>query len=381
MHHTVHSIVTVLGQLGQVWPDAPSVQAALGCPWSAQHRRSWRALLRQAYSRETLTVGYAIFGRNLELADLGRIAPYTREFAARAQEAPALAPLLGAFAKVGVAPPQDYAAIRQGALARGLRPAAWKWLCHQSAASVRKLFAFGWTHEAVFWANLLAASRPHLPLSEAWLEPGRPFQTGLLYEQLTNCASAELQATRTLQLERLIRLVPATPSAQALAELETLTAELHLGHIDPEAGLTVQRNSTWRGLLERHRRKMDGRLALANEVAKAKGAKEQTWDALFGQFQFGGVTVAELTSNFELVREGVLLSHCVGDGQYLSGCLSGAHVIASVVAPSAQRATLQLRRNPANGQFTIGQLAGQGNSRVPQMFWTAARKLQAQLNS
>ncbi len=380
MPQSLQSLVESLGELGQVWPDSASVRATLGCGWSPTQRSTWKQLLRQAYSRQALTAGYAIFGRDLQIVELARLSVHAQAYLERVREAPALAPMLNSFVKVGVAPPADYAGLRQGALDRGLLPTAWKWLYRQPVAVVRKLFAFGWTPEAIFWTNLLAKARADQPWSELWLEPGRPYQMGLLYEQVSASACPQYVADKSLQLERLLRLMPAAPTVQTLQEFETLTAELHLGFRNPQWTLAVQRNSSWKGLLERQRRHHDERLARAAVFASVKAGGDCHWEAQFGSFESNGVKVTELTSNAELVNEGALLSHCVGDGAYVEGCLSGTHLIASLQAPSAQRATLQMRRNDATGRFNIGQLAGQGNSRVPQVFWHAARALQQQLN-
>lgn len=374
-----YPFIEKLGHLGQVWPDAASAHAALGHPLEAAQRKLWARLVRQAYSPAALRAGLAIFGRDLTLQELAGLQTQSQPYLARIQESRSLAPLLAPFVKVGVSSPQDYAGLRTAGLARGLAPSSWKWLCRQSPCVVRKLFTFGWTPEAVFWTNVLAKARAHRPLAAAWLEAGRPYMLGQHFEQLDT--RAPRAAAQALVLERFLRLVPEHPTADAMVVYEAIAVALQAGSTSPVGALSVQSNSTWKGLQERIRRKEDERLALAQALKAAQQGADTRWRAVFGSCEMQGVHIRELTSNEELREEGLVLDHCVGNGQYLAGCLTGQHVIASLELPvTRQRATLQLRSKPGTRGYIIGQLAGPGNSRVPQSFWRAARELQAQLS-
>ncbi len=377
----INQLVDTLGSLGQVWPDSASLLSVLVRRPSPYERQQWRQLLRAAYGKPALSAGYAIFGRDLGLRELANLQAHQEAYRARVKESASLAPLLAAFVKVGVAPPSDYGVLRTGALARGLTPAAWKWLSRQRPSLVRALFAFGWTPEFIFWTNLLARARAQEPLSSRWLEAGRPYMLGQHWEHLSSLAQdGKVYQDRLLNLERFLRLLPSQTSAELLVEYELLAAALHMGFLSPRAELRVEPKSTWNGLLNRLRKLEAERLALAERVHAARAGEDVSWRAHFGEFESNGVAIKELTSNADLVREGVSLSHCVGDGQYVQGCLTGQHVIASLqLQATNQRATLQLRHVPRQG-YVIGQLAGPSNSRVPQVFWRAARDLQASLS-
>lgn len=364
------TVIETLGGLDQVWPDAPSVRARLGRNWSVSERLAWRELVHKCYGRQALRAGQAIFGRDLRLTELGQLSSFAADYLRRVQESPSLAPALASFVKVGAAAPADYKCIREDALKLGLEPGAWRWLSHQAGSVTRKLLFFGWTQEAIFWTNLLSKALGPRRLCEGWLEAGRVYGLGPLY----SAWAMQPQKDAALALERLLRLLPLTPSPERLAQLETLGSAML-------RGLTPARNSSWEGLLERVRRQEQARLRQAERELSTK--LEQTvqhrWPACFGRYETQGVIFDELTSNRDLVREGVQMSHCVGEGAYLEGCLSGKHLVARVSSAQA-RATVQLRRTAGN-RWMIAQLAGVRNARVPQHLWQAAQALQAHLAS
>lgn len=375
-----YQLIEKFGALGQVWPDAESTRAALERLPTMEERFSWRKLVHKTFDREALRAGFAIFGRDLTLEDLGRLEPFASQYVSRVRENMSIAPMLAPFVKLGGPPPADISGVRRGVLARGLTVQGWKWLCRQRPGVVRKLLAFGWTPESIFWTNVLSKARAAELLSANWLEAGRPYLMGQHYEHREAVGHDSVQ--HALVLERFLRVLPPAPGLEDLPAYVAIVTALHVNSLDSKWQLQVQRNSTWKGLANQARRLEAARMALAAEVRAGKEGADVTWRPVFGDCETEGVQIRELTSNLELRQEGVVQNHCVGDGPYLEGCLTGQHIIASLALPATrQRATLQLRRLPAGRGFVIGQLAGAGNSRVPQTFWRAARALQARLSS
>lgn len=374
----MEELVRALGELGLVWPDRVSVQVKLGRQPSVIERQTWQALLRQGYGETALKLGWAIFGRNLELRHLAVLAENSGVWVEAVEKSRALAPLLAPFVLIGRPAVSDIGVLRADLLERGLKPSAWKWLCAQHPHVVRKLLAYGWTEECIFWLNLLSRALPSRQLHSMWLESGRPYESAALCGSLKAAADNTEGAQACLELERLMRLLPCRPDAQTLAQYTCILNAMLLGRQNAKWRLTVQTNSTWKGLLERIRRFDDERIAQAKAVRAAE-KEDVAWSPTFTLFESAGIKVVELLSKTDLISEGAALSHCVGDGGYLADCVKGNHVIASMYEPlSRTRATLQLRRKVEGGWY-IAQLAGIGNTRVPRVFWNSAQALQEKL--
>ena len=376
----LRSLVSKIGELACVWPDHVSVAATLGRPWQPAEAAAWRRLVEERYSRQALKAGYALFGRSLRLEDLAHIAQEPDRWLSRAQEASGLAPLLGPFVKVRTTAPDNLAALREGALRRGLTPAAWKWLRRQHPSTTAKLFAFGFTVESVWWTNLLSEAQPDVRISSRWLEEGRPYLAQPLYEHVRAAAQLEAAKAERLNLTRFFRLLPVQCDPRALGEYELLATGMLLGLRDSRYRLSVGSGRTWLTLLRQLRRFADERENLARAKAALQDAvaagQVLSWPPLLGSGQHLGLEFHELCSSTALEQEGVLMAHCVGDGAYTVDCQLGHQAILSLREPvTGTRATLQLRR--LNGRWTLGQLAGTGNTRVPQVFWKVARVLAA----
>ena len=379
MDNNLHTLVRVLGQLGLVWPDRTSVTASLGRNWTSAEHIAWALLVRRTFSQEALKVGYALFGRQLQLDDLGHLAHEPQAWAARASEAAGFAPLLAPFVRVRTTAPADLAGLRHGALRRGLAPSAWKWLRRQRAAAVAKLFAFGWTPECIWWANLLSRALPHRQLDPRWLELGRPYLLQRHYEFAASDNELHAASAQALNLERFLRLLPQQCDAKSLVEYEMLSAGILVGLQDARYGLCANPGRTWSSMLQTLRRHNDTRTAMALREAKTQDLLEQghavSWEPVVGSLTHRGVHVRELCSHAELLHEGILMAHCVGNGTYTPGCASGAQSIFSLSEPlTGSRATLQLRRDGHN-TWRITQLGGPGNCAVPSLFWRVAREL------
>jgi hypothetical protein len=370
-----------LGELGLIWPDAASAHVSLGTPLTPHDRHRWQGLLRHAYGSPALLVGHAIFGRDLELSDLPAIQAGLPGWQRRVQECRSLAPLLGTFVRTGLPAPANYQLLRDGALRKGLTPSAWKWLCRQPPATVRKLLALGWNAEAVFWLNLLSKAYKDRPTPLWLLEAGRPYLFGAHYNLLQGWAEHNV-AQEHLNLERFFRLVPMQDYPELRAQFEALSAALMVSMQSPRWAIQVKPGMTWKSLLERVRRmnQLRAQEALAAAQLEAKKREDLRWEPYVGSFTHAGVSAKELVSNAELALEGGVMSHCVGDGAYLQDCATGSQALFSLTEPmTGARATLQLRFNAAIRHWYIAQLAGFGNSAVPRMFWNAARALQARM--
>lgn len=375
---TLEHLVKTLASSGLAWPDGPTVSVLLGRPWTRQERRAWCSLLERTYGRTTLAVGWAIFGQEATLDALAKLQPYAADWRVRITESPSLAPVFGPFVKLGLPPPDNMHGLMVDLKVKGLSTAGWKWLCRQSRSVVRKLTAFGWTAEALFWVNLLAKAQPN-GLSSRWLEAGRPYALGGHYAAL-QWSHAEAQVDATLQLERFLRQVPAQADEKSLWDYELVSAGLLLSRQSERWTIRFERNTSWAKVLEQLRRQQDERLKLA---ANTTSSDEEvlTWQPRIGSMTLCGVQVRELTDSLSLVREGLVQDHCVGNGLYAQGCVRGEHIIAALEEPtSGLRATLQLRApDVPSAPWLVGQLAGLGNGRVPQFFWKATRALQEQL--
>lgn len=371
--------VLALAEAGQVWPDGPTIRHLLGRPWTSEERTGWFRLLRRSYGVEALRAAWSVLGRDALLVDLHKLQPLAADWLRRISEGPTLAPLLAAHLKVAGAPPPDFKVIKDGLTRRGLTPATWKWLCRQHRRTVRTLCALGWSQEAIFWCNVLARAKPTTQLHPGWLEAGRPYLLANHYHsvaaQTPDGADAE-----TLQLERLLRLVPAVPDEKSLREYEGIAAARMAGLYDPQWELRFEPGNTWKSLLERLRRLNDARLKLAEKV-ELNPEDNLTWEPVLGTLNVGGVQARELTSVEDLMKEGLIQSHCVGNGAYTSGCLDGTHIVMGLEdAATGLRATLQLvNHGHAGSQWVVGQLAGIGNSHVPQFFWKVTRDIQQRL--
>lgn len=376
----MESLVKAFAEMGLVWPDTVSAQASLGRRAEPGELRAWRELLNQAYGRRVLRAGWAIFGRQLTLKHAEVLAKNIGAWEVAIEKSRSLAPLLATFVRLERPHLSDVGAIRADLLVRGLKPAAWKWLCHQHPLVVRKLLCFGWTPECLFWLNVLSQAHQGRTLHSSWLEEGRPFDSSALYERAQANVGKGRTAKYTLELERLFKLLPSQATHQALAEYSAIVNAYLLGCRDSRWKLGIQVNSTWKGLLEKIRRFEVNRLNAAQAAQAARLAEDPqhliAWSPHFETFKAGTVQVVELLSHTDLVSEGIALSHCVGDGAYLGGCLSGEHIIASMQESlSRTRATLQLRKSSSLDKWVIAQLAGVGNARVPEVFWRAAHAL------
>jgi hypothetical protein len=359
------------GELDYAWPDRTSLVVLFGAV--PPYRKQWSTLLRQTYGARVLTLGHRLFGRQLPLAALPAIARQQDALAARLAESAALAPLLVPFVQMDAAIPRDFAAIRTPALAKGLAPAGWRWLTHQSPGAVRALLRFGWNDEAVYWMNFLARCRPQAPLAGRWFEPGRLFGTQRFTQQLAGWSGATRKEADAA-LERYFRMLPAEASLPVLADHERVLGELFVMFQDRDFSL-IKPQQSWQGLLRKVRSREEERRLKALELAAARAkGKERTWPALFGQREVQGVAVTELTSEAALIEEGVLMAHCVGDGAYTSLCAEGSCVVLRLEhKATSARATLQLSRY--GEQWRIGQLAGPANASVPAVFWTCAKSV------
>lgn len=377
----MESLVKAFAEMGLVWPDPVSAQASLGRRAEPGEFRAWRALLSQAYGRRVLRAGWAIFGRQLTLKHAEVLAKNIGAWEVAIEKSRSLAPLLTTFVRLERPPLSDVGAIRADLLVRGLKPAAWKWLCHQHPLVVRKLLCFGWTPECLFWLNVLSQAQQGRTLHSSWLEEGRPFDSSALYLRAQANIGKGRTAKYTLELERLLKLLPYQATHQALAEYSAIVNAYLLGCRDSRWKLEIQVNSTWKGLLEKIRRFEENRLNAARAARLAEDKQNLlAWPARFETFKAGTVQVVELLSHTDLVSEGVALAHCVGDGAYLGGCLSGEHIIASMQESlSRTRATLQLRKSSSQDKWVIAQLAGVGNTRVSEVFWRAAHALREAL--
>lgn len=383
---STHELVRQLGALGLVWPDRVSVASAKGGLLEPEQRAIWQRVVRKAYGVSALKAGFAMFGRGLALADLAHISNEALQWQARVTEGAGLAPLIAPLVKMRQAPPASYQGLRANALALGLTSLGWKWLCRQRPALVAKLFAFGWTAEAIWWVNLLAKARGSDSLSASWLESGRPYLQQGTYEWVACCPPGNARHAADLYVERFFRLVPSEATAQHLAEFELVTSAVLAGLRTRKNRVSVAPGRTWPNVLETVRRVNQAREARAQQLALERAAtlalqeqaRDTAWKAQIGSGQLQQVMVTELLTERDLVNEGCLMDHCVGNGGYLASCATGQHLVMSLKEPITNaRATLQLVKSASKSPWHIGQLAGPANSTVPQVFWKVARSLAA----
>jgi len=252
----------------------------------------------------------------------------------------------------------------------------------QKPAIVTKLFQMGFTPEAVWWCNTLATALDETEktgrhaLNSRWLEAGRLYQGAALYElALVESSKAPVLPT---EIVRLVRLLPQESDMQALTEYEMLCAELTSSHRGGGHWLAVNTKSTWGSLLRKVRERRAARFEAAELVlalrAELPKEKNPTWAGLFGHGRHRGIEVRELLSTAQLQAEGVLMEHCVGNDSFVKNCSTGHQAIFSLKEPITDtRATLQLKQDTRG--WVIVQLAGPGNTVVPQIFWRVARAL------
>lgn len=365
--------ISALAELGWVWPDRVGVAHAVGCAHQAgAARRAWRQVVSAVFSNQALKLGWMLCGKQLTVAQLQSLQQDLHQWAARIEEAQGLAPLLAQRLSFELPPPPDLKGLREQMLERGLNPVTWRWLRQQNARVTERLFAFGVSPESVWWANVLcAARRTGEPLALPWLENGRLRYGAALYRFYQ--ANPGHQPWIQTGVERLVRVLP-EPTAQHLLEWEMLVHHISrkLGTVQGEAW--IARNVTWRSI---HRQAVAEELERRNAALSklpAPAETDATWPALTGEVQLQGVQLKELTCERELVEEGVLMSHCVGNGTYVHDCLKGTQAIFRLQEPVlGSLATLQVRRD--DHRWRIGQLSGPGNTPVPQLFWQAAQAL------
>lgn len=369
--------ISALAELAWVWPDRVGVANALHCAQQAgPARRAWREVVRAVFPRQALSVGLQLCGRQLTVAQLQYLQQDLPRWEERAAEAAGLAPLLSQRLSFGLPPPADLKGLREQMVQRGLSPAAWRWLRQQPARLTERLFAFGATPESVWWANVLCAARRGLAgIPLAWVENGRLRHGAALFRFYQ--ANPEHRAWIQTGVERLARILP-EPSAQHLLEWETLAHHVtrKLGASQGEAW--IARNVSWASLRRQAHEEQQERIRAAQAQAPVLTAANASWPAMAGELELQGVRLKELTCEQELIQEGVLMSHCVGNGTYVHDCVAGAQAIFRLQEPFlGGMATLQVRRD--ENRWRIGQLAGPGNTPVPQLFWKAAQALLAHL--
>jgi hypothetical protein len=379
----METLVAKWGALNLVWPDRASATAALGRVPTYEERNLWKKLVKKTYGRSALKAGFLVFGRSLSLDEVAYIAKDPASWIQRSQEGKGLAPLLSPFVRVRQPAPQNFKTLRDGALNRGLTSLGWKWLCRQRPKTVEKLFAFGWTQEAIWWTNLLSKAITDKPMNPLWVENGRAYLQQSLYEILQHTVCPAERHQLALQIERLFRLVPAVADPKTMAEYEFISYAFLAGVRAPELQLSVAPGRHWTNLLLSVRRQNDKRAAMALELARdaaqtdsgGGSSVDASWPLRIGSGVLENIEVQELTHSSALEAEGASMTHCVGNGCYLQGCISGSHAVFSLREPiSGMRSTLQLMLGDTEG-FRIGQLAGPANVQVPQIFWKVARAL------
>ena len=381
MTHALEHFVITVGEFGYAWPDRTTLLSLLDGP--SPPRRQWHQLLHRAYGRDALSTGAALFGRDLKLNALPYLQANAHAIVQRIKESPGLAALLQPFVKVGTPVPADFSVIREPALQRGLTPQAWRWLSHQSAATVRKLFAFGWTEEAIFWANLFAEAQAptrHARLSSDWLEAGRPYGMHRFVPLMAGWRDAARQQGRE-QLVRYCRLLPCRPRPEDVMQHEGIGVELFLA-LQSQGFDLLKQGQTWRGLWRKVEANRALRVVEAQTLAaeRSKG-KFRVWTPLLGGIVLRKIDVKELASEHLLIQEGVEMRHCVGGGHYAEECSRGECVVFSLThSVSGAKATLQLVRNPNKPEWRIGQLAGAGNARPSAIFWEVAKDLRTHVH-
>lgn len=367
---TFEEYVLRCGEFGYVWPDRLSLEALLDGPALA-HRKSWRNLLRQVYGVEALTLGYVVFGRQLKLRHLELLSSNLAQTRARVHESASLAPLLAPFILVGRGLAENYGTLRDGLLRRGLTPAGWRWLSHQSAATVRQLFRFGASDEAIFWTNVLCKALPQRTLSSDWIESGRPWQTGRFLPLLSGWQE-DSRTKAVQQLERYFRALPGKADPQVRIEHELVLGELYRGFQHGEFDL-IQPKQTWPNLLRKLRELQHRREEAALAAQTVAPTTNVSWEPLLEPQVFNGVTVVELCSQSALLREGLSMAHCVGNGSYAVSCKAGSSAIFCLTHESTgSRATLELTRASRSTAWRLSQLSGVGNSRPSALFWSVA---------
>lgn len=359
---------------GYAWPE-PNCSALNNNPEYAELNRTWRLLLRKTYGPKALRIGYAIFNRALRLEHLGYIQTHAEALAHRLAEAPHLAALLTPFVRVEAPVPSDYAVIRTPMLSRGLTPAGWRWLCHQSRESVGLLLAFGWTEELVTWLNLLARALPGTRIHPGWLEAGRPYGLGRVLQLMTGWSLGS-KVPALAQLERYLRLMPSRPDAELIVQHEMMSAELYVRLRNADFTFLAP-NQGWKGLTEKVRREHEFRRQKAKAEAETRlSGKSLEWSPVLGEQYVQGIKALELHTEISLVSEGIEMAHCVGDGYYTLQCMAGTSAIFRLSHPElGTTATLQMSREDASAPWRIAQLAGPGNARPMRIFWEAAHAI------
>lgn len=375
--------INKIRQTGYLWPgvDAVADLMDLHDKSALRHQiRRYFSELRQRYGRETLKLVFALHGTQATFAHLDEVRAHQDALACRLAETPNLLPLFGralAFARV----PADVSGYRQHALRLGLTPAGWRWLTHQSRTTARKLTRPGLTPRVIAWLNLLA--KVGEPLPPRLLDDSGLLCLGDIEDQVIGTLSHPLRyaaAERSVVL--FLRLTLTTYQQRARAgTLQTFWHEYQLLAWELIRALRqnrplLQPGSTWASALRRQHLAMEQRLFEARQQAEnaelSAAQADLPWTSAVAAYAVHGIEVVPLCCNEELLQEGALLEHCVGDGTYLALCQTGHSRLFSLRGGHTHfRATLQLSRDSSN-TWRVTQLKTFANATPPAIFHKVA---------
>jgi hypothetical protein len=313
------------------------------------------AFLRSVVDPGLLSLGQAIYGPGLSLADAARLA-YRMEDIAFLPGAGGLPLLdLGLRQSAGFAlhPGSSYFdRLKAAMLNAGLSKQGWRFLIKQNAPALRSLLEFfrpsvHCLAEFSQYVNLLACA-----MQNEVLRPERcqPALRGLqwILKRAPEKADPVRLANASIFLRALMRAeLSACEEANLVHEAQLVSDFLH-ARLSPLLPTPLP----WQALCRRSR--------VWQRAAWARITPEQDvhWDALLPTYDAGTYEAVELNTGAGLLEEGLEQRHCVGN--YSNACASGSCRIFSLRLHGRRVATIELRREP-DGKWCMGQVRGKAN--------------------
>lgn len=340
-------------------------------------QKLWYCKLKCALGGDTLSLTRAVFGLQATLEQLQEVHRLAGFLSARRTEHHNLMPLLAPFVVLGTVPDN----FRQVKAYYRLSAAAWKMLTRASRATVERLAPFLKKVHCQRWVELIAQSNLSNPQAVLNIfNQGRP--AGFVhYEHFwVGRAACDFKQSLSRLFHAFCKKLQATQEPHERTRLsvwlEALGSELYVDFLTQENPLA--KNCTMDSLIRKVQKQweQDTQLIKALEGEISLPLQVLIRDPVYTS----QVTWRPLTQSKDLVVEGKLMRHCVGNAAYIRDCQLGDSFIFRgelTGTPMGTRVTAQFKRY-ANSYQCV-QIKGRGNSSVAGLWIDQAQELADQL--
>jgi len=359
----------------------------------ADLQRAWFRALRNFYGQDALNITQRIFGRRATLLNISEVRGNYQVLSARLAEASDLASLLAAMPHLwrGL---DNWQVVVHYLENNGLAPGVWRWLSHQSKASLSRMDLH--SHHHIPWLHLWCWLGEDIPSSlfdrATGAIDGFGSMTAWVRRFVADCG-AEVLSTLSHQtprakvsprvrawfyIARVLRLAieqwrlcrDQAQRDELVSDQFPLVADWLLGQV--ACGVRVPRSWAWRDV----QKAQQAWHHQMTDTSRHKNLPSLRWHSALDRIVLSfDIYATALDSSRALVEEAKRMHHCVPS--YVDRCVAGEvrlfHLRSNTGA--AERATLEIRLGAFGWQ--VAQLKGPCNSAVSERMWLAANELTA----